>query len=311
MIKRILVLQVFAFCVSGLWAQETLHLGSDQNWQQVPNDERGQFILEVAKAKQLVTSGKGSEAAEALTKLKHDFPGIAGADVNDFIKAELLYAEGKFTKAVPVYESFPNTYPTSQLYDAGIERMFQIGTALLAGHRVPLLKIFRVKGYEEGVKTMEKLADLGGDAPMAKQALIAVARHYEKRKKFREAYDTWADIASRWPTGELGKTALLSMARDLHSGYKGPRYDAAGLASAKGYYQTYKLRYPEIAAELKIDDIIKTIDEQMAYKQYTIGKYYQRTGSKTASNIYFTSVKDGWPNSTADKMIQYDAAKTK
>jgi len=310
MLKYILVLQVMIACSSLLQGQETLHLGKDQNWQPVPADERGRFLIEVAKAKQLVTSGKEKEATQALAKLKQDFPAIAGPDVNAFIAADLLYAKGKFTKAIPLFENFLNEYPTSPLYDAGIERIFQMGTALLAGYKVPLLKIFRVKGFEEGVKTMEKLADRTGDAPIAQQALIAVAHHYEKRKKFREAYDTWADIASRWPTGELGKTALLSMARDLHSGYKGPRYDASGLASAKGYFQTYKLRYPESAAELKIDDVIKEIEEQLSYKQYNIGKYYQRTGSKTASNIYYTSVEDMWPGTIGAKMAQ-QSSKTK
>ena len=136
------------------------------------------------------------------------------------------------------------TYPTSPLYEAALEREFQMGTALLAGYKVPLLKIFRVKGYDEGVKVMNRLADRAGDAPIAQQALIAVAKSFEKRKKFREAFDTWADISSRWPTGQIGKNALLSMATTMYATYRGPRYDATGLISAKGYYQSYKSRYP-------------------------------------------------------------------
>jgi outer membrane protein assembly factor BamD (BamD/ComL family) len=185
-----------------------------------------------------------------------------------------------------------------------MEREFQMGVALLAGYKIPLLKIFRVKGYDEGVKTMEKLADRAGNAPIAQQSLIAVARHYEKRRKFREAYDTWADIGSRWPTGELGKESLLNMARDMHSSYRGPRYDASGQPTAKGYYETFKMRYPEDARAIGVDAIITQITEQMAYKQLSIAKYYERTKSKTAATLYYDLVAADYKGTSSGQAAQ-------
>ena len=114
--------------------------------------------------------------------MKKDFPAIAGADLDAFAEADLLYAKGKFTDSIPAFDKFMDNYPTSPLYDAALEREFQMGTALLAGYKVPLLKIFRVKGYDEGVKVMNRLADRAGDAPVAQQALIEVAKVLKNAK---------------------------------------------------------------------------------------------------------------------------------
>ena len=37
----------------------------------------------------------------------------------------------------------------------------------------------------------------------------------------------------------------------------------------------------------------------MAYKQFTIGQYYQRIGKTTAANLYFDMVVRDWPETEA------------
>jgi outer membrane protein assembly factor BamD (BamD/ComL family) len=289
-----------AFCDEA----QTWRLGKDQKWQQVSNDEQGRYALAVSRIKELIGTGQERDAQKALTNLKKDFPALAGRDLDAFITADLLYGKGKFTDSIPAFDKFMDDYPTSQLYQAALDREFQMGTALLAGYKVPLLKIFRVKGYDEGVKVMTRLADRAGDAPIAQQALLAVAKSYEKRKMWRDAFDTWADISSRWPTGQIGKEALLAMATTMYAGYRGPQYDATGLISAKGYYQSYKSRYPEDAVKIGVDAILATIEEQIAYKQYFIGKYYQHVGEKTGAVLYYDQVVSNWAQTEAGKIVQ-------
>lgn len=301
--RMFMLAMVLSICANAFCEQpQTWRLSKDQKWQQVASDESGKYVLAVSNIKQLISSGRPNEAQKALAYLKKDFPAMAGADLDAFIAADLLYAEGKFTDSIPAFDKFMDDYPTSPLYEAALEREFQMGTALLAGYKVPLLKIFRVKGYDEGVKVMSRLADRAGDAPIAQQALIETAKSFEKRKLWREAFDTWADISSRWPTGQIGKDALLSMATTMYAIYKGPRYDATGLISAKGYYQSYQSRYPEDANQIDVPDILARIEEQIAYKQYTIGKYYQHVGIKTGAVLYYDQTVSNRPVSEAGKL---------
>ena len=237
-----------------------------------------------------------------LAQLKTDHPEIEGPDLDEYIKAETLLAKGKWSKASTQYELFLNSYGNSWLYPAALDRQFSIGTALLTGQKRRVLRVFNLTAYEEGEIIMTKIADRAGDAPIAKRALIAIAESFETRKKYLDAYSAWAEVSSRWPTGETGKNALLNMAQTLHSAYKSPKYDPSSLKSAQSYYLDFKTRYPELAAENNIDANITMIDQQLAYKQLKVGEYYDRTDSPAAANIYYRSVIENWPDSEAAKM---------
>lgn len=281
---------------------QTWRLGEEGQWEVVSAEDK--YLLAVAEIKKLVNMGETLAVEQAIDKLKKDFPEIAGPDLDAFIKAEMLYSKGKFTKAVRGYDKFLAEFPTSELYEAAMDRQFAIATAFLAGQKKRVLGALAIRGYAEGTKIMERISDQAGDAPIGVKAAVAVAQSLEKRGKFAEAYHKWSEISSRWPTGQIGKDALLSMARCKHAAYKGPKYNASDLISAKSYYENFKLRYPKDAREIDIDKILKQIDEQLAYKQFSIGWYYQETGNKQSANLYYQMVVDNWPESTAAKMAK-------
>lgn len=283
----------------GTAAAKTWRLGENEQWQEVSEDEQGRYLMAVAEIKELVSSGKPAAAREALARLKEAFPETIGQEFEAFVEAELLLADGKFDKAVRSYDKFLDEYPRSELYESALDRQFQVATAYLAGHKRRVLKLFSIRGYSEGVSIMEKIAARAGDAPIAQRAMKSIANSYEKRNKFVEAYESWSEISSRWPGGDLGRQALLGMARSMHAAYRGPKYDAGSLISAGGYYQDFQTRYPKYAEETGVKQILDDIEEQIAYKQYTIGEYYARTGSRLAANLYYQHVVDDWPDSTA------------
>jgi len=206
---------------------DTLHLTSDGEWKKVADDAAGKYMLAVAKVKQLITAGEVESAQDVLERLKADFPDATGADLDTFMEAEMLYAVRKWAKAVKKYDEFIEAWPQSPLYESALEREYAIATAFLGGEKRKVLKVLKLSAYEEGVKIMRRIADRAGDAPIARRALIAVASSCEKRGRFfvtdpdqTDAYETWADISSRWPTGELGREALLGMAPVLSVGGK-------------------------------------------------------------------------------------------
>ncbi len=289
---------------TGLASAKTWHLEKGRDWKALDSGAEDKYLLAVAEIKRLVNTGKTKAVGRAIDKLKKDFPEIAGPDLDAFMKAEMLLSEGKFAKAAHAYEKFLTEFPESRLYEAAIDRQFEIATAFLAGQKKPVLKIFKMKGYAEGEKIMERISDRAGDAPIGVEAALSVAESYENRGKFNEAYLKWSQIQTRWPTGQTGKDALLNMGRCKHAAYKGPKYDGSGLISAKSYYENFKLRYQQDAESFDIDKKVEQINEQLAYKQFSIGRYYQRTGSRQAADFYYQMVIDNWPDSTAAKMAK-------
>ena len=295
---------ILLLSASLIFSAETWRLGQGGDWKAVSAEGEDKYLLAVAQIKKLVNTGQTEAVGKALNELKKDFPEIAGPDLEAFIEAENLFCEGKFTKAVRGYDRFLAEYPESALFEAALDREFAIAMAFLAGQKRPILKVFRIKGYAEGRKIMERISDRAGDAPIGMKAAVAVAQSLEKRGKFSEAYEEWSHISSRWETGQVGKDALLAMARCKHAAYRGPRYDASNLIGAKSYYEKFKLLHLEDADELDVDKILKQIDEQLAYKQFSIGEYYQKTGNKQSANLYYQMVVDSWPGRSAAKMAR-------
>jgi len=288
---------------------ETLRLDEQGQLQKAADSNDEQYLLRVAEIKKLVDAGKPDKVKKAVKQLKKDFPGVAGKDFDSFMEAEVLLAGGKLTKAVKQYDDFLDKYPISPLKDAALNRQFEVATEFLAGRKKTILMVFRVSAFDDGVKIMEKISDRTGTAVIAKNALLTVAHSYEKRKQYNEAYLKWSEISTRWPTGQIAKDALLAMAKNKYAAFRGPVYDGSSLISAKTYYENFKLRYPEEAQELKVDDILTRISEQLAEKNLLIAKYYDRTGSAGPANMYYQMVVDNWPNTKAAQMAKEKISK--
>lgn len=302
---------VILFIWSGLANCETWRLKKDGQLQAVTADGQDRYLLAAAKIKQMAGRGQAQQVIESLDRLKKDFPEIAGPDLDAFMQAEILAAQGKYAKAVRSYDKFLNTFSESPLYDAALERQFSIAKSFLAGQKRPVLKFFKIKGYAEGARIMEQIAVRTGDNPMAIRAQLGIADSLEKTGKFKEAFEKWSEISQNWPAGQIGKEALLAMGRCKHAAYKGVDYNGSNLISAKGYYQQFKAKYPEDARKFEIEKKLAQIEEQLAYKQFYIGRYYQETDDMQSANLYYRMVLNNWPESVAAKMSRAAAGSKK
>ncbi len=298
----VMLAMVTGLFVSSVFSAETWRLGGKGQWKAVSAEDK--YLLAVAEIKKLVNIGETEAVGQAVDKLKKDFPEITGPDLDAFMKAEMLFCEGKFTKAVRSYDRFLAKFPASELYEAALDRQFSIATAFLGGQKKRVLGVFMMSRYAEGIKIMEGISDRAGNAPIGIKAAVAVAQNYEKREKFTDAYHKWSDISSRWPIHEVGKESLLGMARCKHAAYKGPKFDVSNLISAKSYYENFRLRYPKDAERIDIDKILKQIDEQMAYKEFLAGEYYQKAGNEQSAALYYQMVLNNWPESTVAEMAK-------
>jgi len=284
---------------------ETWHLNKGRDWKVLSEQHSDRYIAAVAEIKLLVSSGKTDAAQRAFDKLKQDFPEIAGADLDAFIKAEMFYCQGKFSRAVVFYDKLLTEFPESTFHQAALDRQFAIATAFLAGRRKTVLAVFRIRGYAEGIGIMEKITDRAGQSPTGLKAAVAVAKHYEKRKKFNHAYDKWAQISSQYGSAsEVGKQALLALAKCKQAAYRGHKYDVSDLVSAKSYYHNFQMRYPRDAESLNVERIIQQINGQLAYKQFSVGQYYQKAGNRLSANLYYQMVCDNWPQTEAAEMAK-------
>ncbi len=290
---------------------DTWQLTSEKGLKEVEAEGEGGYVRAVSEIKGLIADGQTKAAKKAIKEFREAYPEAAGEDFDAFVKGELYFSRGKFIRSIRAYDEFLDEYPGSMLYDAALEREYSIGLAYLGGQKKRVLGVFAIKGYAEGEKIMERIVDRAGDGPTGIKASLAVADSLEERGKFGEAYFKWSEISTRWPTGEMGEGALLGMGRCKHAAYQGPSYDVSSLKSARSYYEEYMRRYPEKAEEYEIDKKLEQITEQLAYKEYRIGLYYDKKGDMQPANLYYQMVVDNWPGSKAATMSRRRMGKDK
>lgn len=292
------VLALGLILISGPGIAETWRLQTNQAWQNVQDSPEGQFMMGVSQLKQAVEAGNAGEAEKAFERLKTEYPQLAGPDFNAFMDAERVYAQRRYERAIKKYDKFLNAYPESWLFESALERKYALAARFLHGEKRRVLGFIPLPAHDEGAEMMRAVADRAGESPIGHRALATLAESQKRRGKFLDEYETWAEISSRWPTGELGRDAQLGMAYSLHSAYKGPKYDSSSLSGAKTYYENIAQRYPEEAKADNITAKIDMVEEQRAYKEYKVGEYYERTEQAGAAIITYESVMERWPGST-------------
>lgn len=321
---------VIVFVVIVLLSTFSLVLADMQNLDQARDvasfpqqgqDSRDKSLMTVARIGEFVDTGQCKEIQRAFNQLKADFPEIAGPNLNDldlFIEAELLRCKGDFVKAGSSYGRFMDQFPDSKFYALALERQFRIATAFLAGRKRPILGIFKIRGYAEGVRIMESITyrlSLRDPEGIGTKAAVAVAQSYQDRKLFDEAYHRWAEIHDQHRTNTLGRQALLNMAQCSQALYRGHQYDTSDLIgrplnpesyynSSKSCYLKFKQQYPEDSDEFQIERKLNEIDERLALKQFEIGRYYQERGNMLSANLYYKMVLNRWPQTNIAAMAR-------
>jgi tetratricopeptide (TPR) repeat protein len=306
-----------ATCVVFSWSHravaETWRLKSGQTWESTTAGPDEQYLHAVAEIKKLVQEGEAKAAKEIVKQLRAEFPDRAGPDLNLFVDGELWYWKDRYGKALVKYEKLLKNYPGSEFADAAMQREYDMARAYLNGRKKTILGFIRISGYAEGIGIMEKISDRAGiDEPnsIGLNAAMAVAEHYEQEEQYLEAYLKWSEIASYWETGPVGKQAIYRMAEDnfaaynVHPSEKRPRFDASKLSTAKTYYEKFQTLYPDDAAKNDIPQKLKIIDEELAYKQFKIAKYYRHIGKYQAANLYLNMVIQSWPKTEAAEMAR-------
>ena len=315
---------ILAICAAALSCApiavaETWRLKSDQTWESAAAGPDEQYLQTIAELKKLVQAGEADAAREIVKQLQAEYPDRVGPDLDLFVAGELQYWGDLYGKALVKYEKLLKKYPGSEFADMATQREYEIATAYLQGRKKTVLGFIKMSGYAEGVGIMEKVSDrVGLDEPnsVGLNAAIAVAEHYERTRRYLEAYLKWSEIASYWETGPVGKRAMFRMAEDnfaaynLHPEARRPRFDSSKLTTARAYYEKYLALYPDDARKEDVPAKIKIIDEEVAFKQFTIGRYYRRLGKNRAAFLYFDMVIQNWPKTEAAQMAKQAIAET-
>jgi hypothetical protein len=290
--------------------------------QPLTTEQRERLLAAVQSLGKLADTGQDGAVRAGYKEVSAELPQIAQFDLKVFGDAEVHLAKKHYDRASKAYKKMVDDYPESELRNPALARLFQLGNYYLTGPVILNLIVFRVKGYDRGIKILEGVSEEAGlqdPNGLGVRADVAVARNYEQRRMYEDAYLKWSEVAAVWEKGPVGRDALLGMAEDKLSAYNVHRpvrrhlYDGANLTAARGYYVKFQERFPEEAAKIDVKKTVEEIDRDMAYKQLSIAQYYRRIDKLQAANLYLDMVIRTWPQTpaaqTAREILASDGSK--
>lgn len=215
------------------------------------------------------------------------------------LHARIEKALRNYYVAYEILEQFLDSYGgTEPAGDAAVE-MFNVAEVFLSGVRRKFWGMRILPADEFALDILDELTAEFPNTTIAEQAVKTKADYYYAQGEFSLAEMEYARFRQLFPTSRYTRYALRRGADAALASFGGVHFDDAPLVEAEERYRQYAAMYPGLAEQEGVGQILQSIRERRADKEFDIGEYYQRTGHDQAATFYFRSTMTHWPDTIA------------
>jgi len=232
-------------------------------------------------------------------------------DSSRYAEALFHYADAEFQlgnlmTAYETYERLLDEQKGSELAQRALRNEIVIAEVFLSGRwRKVWGGVIRLPAYEEALDILERIAtNRAPGTPLAEQAIKIKADHHYAKGEFTEAEQEYARLAREFPRSRYTRLALLRSAQAAYASFPGVKFDDSALVEAEERFEQFRKRYPEAADEENVPLLLEQIRNSRAQKEFTVGRYYERTKHPRAAAFYYRSVIKYWPDTTWAMLAQ-------
>lgn len=270
----------------------------------VPGTEDGD--LELARSR--LAKGEYKQARKLFKQWFKDYPESARWPEALFYAADTEYSAedakphgGDLMKAYRWYEELIEGWAGTELANRALRRELYIAEMFLFKGRKQRVwgGVLWLGAKDEALTMLDRIIDeWAPDTPIAERALRLKADYHFNAGEFEEAEMAYARLARDYPRGQYHRVAMRRSGESALARFPGVEFDDADLLEAEVYFQDFLRRYPTYAADAQVPQTLARIKESRAQKDYTIGRYYERTGRINSAAFYFRIVLEKWPATT-------------
>jgi outer membrane protein assembly factor BamD (BamD/ComL family) len=159
--------------------------------------------------------------------------------------------------------------------------------------------VFRVSGVDEAYKILDQIAADYPDSRLAELAIKAKGDHLFKVGEHALAELEYARLLRDHPKSRYHQYALRRAADSALASFAGVEFDEAALIEAEERFNDYRTRYRAEADRDGVSQVLDSIHEMRAEKDFRIGEYYERTDHLSSAVYYYKSARENWRNTIA------------
>jgi len=239
---------------------------------------------DLSEVRALADQGRWDQAWSELNGLdREDFDRLSQGSFS-LLSGDVAYKIGAYDKAIKHYEEFLLFEGPSVDTQRVVERLFEMGVALLQGDE-KVLGIFTDKS--RGVTTLHNLAAWAPFSPLAAEALARVGEFHYTSRMLNEAAEDYSLILRNHPHSEWADLATYRIAMCRYLQVDGPEIDGRLILSALDQLKHYLDQFPSGLYRREAQDTKKHLEELAAGHELNVGDYYREIDNVRGARFHY------------------------
>ncbi len=272
-------------------------------WREVEPPAPGTAEGDLYAARMLIKDEEYDDAVDALKKWEKTYgeldPNFAAMLI---AKAQAQIGDREYYKAHQTLQRFLNEFEGTELTDEALRQEFVIAEVFLGGTRRKIWGMRILKADDIGVRILDDISAHYAGEQIAEYALKTKGDFFRRTGEHDLAEMEYSRLAQEYPNSRYYPNALLLAARSAIATYRGTAYDESPLIEAAERYEEYANRFPDDPENAGVTRELETIRQERAMKDFTVGRYYERTRHPRSAIFYYKKAVERWPGTTAQAL---------
>jgi outer membrane assembly lipoprotein YfiO len=226
-----------------------------------------------------------------------------------FLLGQANFGYGDRIEAFYDFDEVLDLYPDSPLFNAALQRQYDIADAYLKGYKRRFLGVPMFSAEDEAVEMLYRIQQRSPGSPLAEKALLRTGDYYYRDSQFDLASDVYAAFVKSYPRSPEVPRVRLREAFSYYAQFRGLKFDATPIIDAREQLVGIMQQYPKLADEQNITPLIARIDETYARKIYQTGAFYKRTHEPRAAVYTWRYLLQAYPKSGEAELARRELAK--
>ncbi|MFQ5748585.1 MAG: outer membrane protein assembly factor BamD, partial [Planctomycetota bacterium] len=243
---------------------------------------------DLSEVRALVDQGEWNKAWSELNGLdREDFDRLSQGSFS-LLAGDVAYKIGAYDKAIKHYEEFLLFEGPSVDTQRVVERLFEMGVALLQGDE-KVLGLFTDKS--RGVTTLHNLAAWAPFSPLAAEALARVGEYHYTSRMLNEAAEDYSLILRNHPHSEWADLATYRLAMCRYLQIDGPEIDGQLILSALDQLKHYLDQFPSGLYRREAQETKQHLEELAAGHELDVGDYYREIDNIPGARFHYEKAR--------------------
>ena len=258
--------------------------------------------LQVEAARSLMEQGEYKRALRETNKFDKYYLDSEWADDNQFLRGEINLRQGDFMDAAKEFQQVITNYPDTDLYDAVIEKQYEIGDRFYERGQKRLEKrwtLFRKRPFKKAVEVYSMVIDNQPFQDTAAEAQYKIGLCHFTREEYVEAAYEYQRVLEDYAGSDWVDDASYGLAMCYYEASLPPDYDQTRSKLAIEAIDEFKARFPEDERVEGLAEKREEMREKIAQQRLDTARFYEKRRRFTAARMHYEVVVEQFPDTSA------------